>query len=131
MNTVAISLFIIAFMPLILATFTLPVRIKNFGKVDLYNPRAQAAKFEGLGARLINAQSNAWEALGLYAAAILAMLITQADLNSIQIPVIIFVIARILHAILFAMNKARFRFYAFVAASSAIMWIFVVAMMAL
>jgi uncharacterized MAPEG superfamily protein len=127
MQIVILSLVFTAFMPIILALSTIPLRAKQFGKPDINSPREQAAKFEGLGQRLTNAQSNAWEALGLYGASILAMIAADADFNKISSAAIVFMIARTLHAIFYALNLGALRFFSFLVAAGSVSMIFIVA----
>ncbi len=128
MNIAVLALFIAALMPIVLALATIPLRIKNFGEPDLNNPRAQADKFEGLGERLVHAQSNAWEALGLYGASLIAMNAVSADLNSISTPALIFIVARLFHAAFYIANKGILRFLSFLAAAGSVIWIFITAL---
>ena len=61
---------IILLIPIVLALGSIPFRIHQFSFVDIQNPRPQAARLRGAGARIVNAQKNAWEALVMFTVAI-------------------------------------------------------------
>ncbi len=67
---------------------------EQFGNVDNKDPRAQSAKLEGKGARALAAHQNAFEALAVFAPAVL---------------VVTWVVVRVLHGVLYVANvdKAR------------------------
>lgn len=131
MTTVVISLFIAATLPIALSLASIPLRIKTFGKIDINNPRTQAAKFEGIGERLSHAQSNAWEALALYISAIVAMIATNTDLNLASTAASMFVVARFFHAGFYIAGLGILRFLSFVVAAAAIIWIYIIAFSAI
>ena len=73
MTTPLWCLVILAFIPYPLAFVGSYFKARQFGKLDNKNPREQAAKLEGTGARAAAAQANAWEALAVFTA-VLAVL---------------------------------------------------------
>jgi len=77
--------------------------------LDLHYPRLQDQKLEGLPARLVAAQANAWESLIFYSAILLALHLKQTDLNTVATPAIIFAISRLLHPLFYIANIAVVR----------------------
>ena len=61
----------IAFFPFVLSSLGGYFRMRQFGTLDNKHPRAQQARLEGVGARVLAAQQNAWEALPVFSAAVL------------------------------------------------------------
>lgn len=109
MNTIIVSLLILSVLPLVCAWTAGYYRQKQFGNVDNKEPRLQSLQLTGAGARAVAAQSNTWEALGVYSAAILAIFISGVDLQSIFTPVVVFVALRIAYipAYIADMDKLR------------------------
>ncbi len=109
MNTIIVSLLILSVLPLVCAWTAGYYRQKQFGSVDNKEPRLQSLQLTGAGARAVAAQSNTWEALGVYSAAILATFISGVDLQSIFTPVVVFVALRIAYipAYIADMDKLR------------------------
>jgi uncharacterized MAPEG superfamily protein len=98
---------IVAVLPYLLAFTGSYFKMQQFGSVDNKHPRVQAAKLEGVGARALAAQMNAWEALGLFTAVQLVLHVanpeaargaTAANLS------LAFVATRILHPIFYLAN---------------------------
>ena len=109
MNTIIVSLIILSVLPLVCAWTAGYYRQKQLGRVDNKEPRLQSLQLTGAGARAVAAQSNTWEALGVYSAAILATFISGLDLQSIFTPVVVFVALRIAYipAYIADMDKLR------------------------
>ena len=63
-------LFIGALVPTLLAFTGGYFKSQQFDSVDNNNPREQSAQLTGAGARAVAAQSNAWEALAVFTAAV-------------------------------------------------------------
>jgi len=72
---------------------------KQFGKPDNNNPRAQSAQLTGAGARAVAAQQNAWEALAVFTASLAAAFFAGVEPASLALPALLFVAARIAHAV--------------------------------
>jgi uncharacterized MAPEG superfamily protein len=107
MTTPLWCLVIVAFLPYPLAFIGSYFKTRQFGTLDNKNPRAQAAKLEGTGARAVAAQANAWEALAVFTAVLgvlhfanpeVARGSTAANLS------LGFVAARIVHPIAYLAN---------------------------
>ncbi len=130
MTTPLWCLVIVAFLPYPLAFLGSYYKQRQFGKVDNKNPRQQAAKLEGAGARAAAAQSNAWEALAVFTA-VLAVLhfanpeaargSTAANLS------LVFVAARIVHPIAYVANVDILRSIMFLVAMVCAVWLVVLA----
>lgn len=79
MTTPMVCLVIGCFLPLIWVAFTGPGRAALSEGLDNCNPRGQKARLEGMGARAIGAESNAFEALPLFMSAVFIHHVTQGD----------------------------------------------------
>jgi len=95
MNVVITSLLILVILPVSCAWIAGYYRQKQLGSVDNKEPRAQSQQLTGSGARAVAAQSNSWEALAVFSAALLAVFIGGIELDSIRMPVMIFTALRI------------------------------------
>jgi len=84
-------------------------RKEQFGDVDNKHPRQQTAKLEGKGARAVAAHQNAFEALTVFAPAVLVAHVTHADPKLSMILAIVWVVARVLHGVFYLadIDKAR------------------------
>jgi uncharacterized MAPEG superfamily protein len=107
MTTPLWCLVIVALLPYVLSTAGGYFKMRQFGTIDNKHPRIQAAKLEGVGARMLAAQQNAWEALGFFTAALavlhfanpeVARSSTAANLS------LVFLATRVLHPILYVAN---------------------------
>jgi uncharacterized MAPEG superfamily protein len=97
------------FIPYVLAGATGHFKTKQFGTVDNNHPRAQTAALEGAGARANAAQENAWEALAVFADAVIVAHLAGADARFSAIAAGIFLATRILHPILYSADIAPAR----------------------
>lgn len=70
MTTPLWCLVFVAFLPYLLAFTGSYFKMQQFGSIDNKNPRLQAARLEGIGARAAAAQANAWEALAVFTVAV-------------------------------------------------------------
>jgi len=127
MPPILITLFILALFPIVLSSIGGYFRVKQFGYLDNQHPRAQQAKMEGPGARAIAAQHNTWEALAFYSMVILVAFASGVDLYSLTVPALIFLGARLLHAIFYLANLATLRTIAFSVGFFDCIYIFAVA----
>ena len=100
-------------------------RGKAFGTADNKNPRAQAAKLEGPGARAYAAQANAWEAAILFSAAILTTHAAGLSAAAATPWAIAFVVFRILHGIFYVQDIDKARSGAFMGGMVCIIALFV------
>lgn len=104
MTTPLGCLVVVALLPYVLSTLQGYLRVRQFGTLDNKNPRQQSAKLEGIGARCAGAQANAWEALGLFTAAVGVQHLAGADPGRAATLSMVFVATRILHPVLYLAN---------------------------
>jgi len=107
MTTPLWCLLIIAVFPYVLSTAGGYFKMQQFGSIDNKHPRIQAAQLEGVGARALGAQQNAWEALGFFTAVLVVLHFanpeaakgsTAANLS------LAFLATRVVHPILYLAN---------------------------
>ncbi len=106
-------LFIAVLIPVLLAGVGGYFKSQQFGEVDNRNPRAQAAQLTGSGARAMAAQSNAWEALAVFAPAVIVNHLAGGGPGTAAILAYIWVGARIVHAGAYLADLATLRSLAF------------------
>jgi uncharacterized MAPEG superfamily protein len=94
-------MFVGCLIPFVLAGVGGYFKSRQFGSLDNKNPRAQTAALEGPGARAAAAQSNAWEALAVFTAAVFVNHATGGDAGTSGTLAMVWVAARILHAIFY------------------------------
>ena len=119
-------LVIVALLPYVLAGVGGYFRRTNLGTVDNDNPRGQASLLEGAGARAYAAQANAWEALALFLVG-LALVHFTGTADQAGTASMVFVIARILHAVFYIRGAPTLRSLSFFGALGAWIWLIVIA----
>ena len=129
MNTMLWSLLIVAVMPILLAFVGAYMRQSQLGSFDNNNPREQAKQLTGAGSRAYAAQQNAWEALAVFTAAVVAVFVTQADPDMAGTLAISFVGFRILHAGFYLADLAALRSLAFIGGMVCAVWMFVMGLL--
>jgi uncharacterized MAPEG superfamily protein len=102
-------LVIVALLPYALAGVGGHFRTKQFGSIENQEPRTQYMKLTGAGARAWAAQLNAWEALGLFTAAVVVTSIAHADPAKVALASLVFVATRVLQPILYVAGLATLR----------------------
>jgi len=109
MTTPFLCLFIGCMIPWVLAPIAGYYKTQQFGSLDNKNPRAQTAALEGGGARAAGAQSNAWEALAVFTAAVLVNHANGGAPGTSATLAVVWVGARLLHAVFYItdIDKAR------------------------
>jgi len=129
MSTPLWCLTIVALLPYVLSFGGGYFRMRQFGGIDNKHPRLQQAKLEGIGARALAAQQNAWEALGFFTAVLAVLHLanpeaarggTAANLS------LLFLATRILHPIAYLANVDILRSAVFLiglAAGVGLLWI--------
>ena len=127
MSTALWCLMITALIPSVLAGVGGYLRHKELGKADNKNPRAQYAQSTGAAARAYAAQQNAWEGLVLFSAALLAASISGVALEKIAVVSMVFVVARILHGVLYLADRDALRSLSYFVALGSVICIFVMA----
>lgn len=106
-------LFIGALIPTLLAFTGGYFKSQQFGNVDNNNPRQQSAQLTGAGARAVAAQSNAWEALAVFTAAVTVNSLGGGDPGTAATMSGIWLAARIVHAGAYLADKAPLRSLSF------------------
>jgi uncharacterized MAPEG superfamily protein len=90
-------------------------------RYDNRNVRAWQARLEGLPQRAHAAHLNSFEAFPFFAAAVLAALVAQADMQRVAMLSLAFVAARLMYGLVYLCNVAALRsFVWFVGLGSAI-----------
>ena len=107
-------LVVVVFLPLILAFAGAKVRIDEFGNADNKEPRPQAAKLAGRGARIYAAQENAWEAAIMFSVAVITTHLAGLDPAAAAPFAIGFVVLRIVHAVTYVADQDKLRSGSFV-----------------
>ncbi|MEZ5571309.1 MAG: MAPEG family protein [Halioglobus sp.] len=130
MNTVIGSLLVLCILPITCAWIAGYHRQKQFGNVDNKEPRTQSLKLTGAGARAVAAQSNCWEALAVFSAAILAVFISGIDLQSIATLTLVFVLLRIVYIALYLADQDKLRSLSFLGGFGICMYLFYLALSA-
>lgn len=106
-------LVVVIFIPFVLAGIGGSYRGKAFGTADNKNPRAQAAKLEGVGARVYAAQENAWEAAIMFSVAILTTHLAGLAPAEATPYAIAFVVLRVVHAVSYIKDIDKLRSLSF------------------
>ena len=128
MTTPFWCLFATVLIPYVLAGVGAGQRKAQLGVVDNKNWRAnQLPKLEGMGSRVYSAQANAWEAVALFTAAVAVAHLAGADERLSAIAAIVFVIARVLHALLYLADLDKLRTLVFLVGWGCCIWLFVLA----
>ena len=108
MTTLIICLFIAALLPLV-AKVPVAFAMHKLGRYNNNHPRAQQAELPGFGARALAAHQNAFEALIIFAPAVLLAIATKNTGTVIEQLAITHVIARVLYNIAYLMDIATIR----------------------
>ena len=116
---------VVLLLPLPLAFAGGYFRGKAFGTADNKNPRAQAAKLEGPGARAYAAQANAWEAAILFPATVLTTHAAGLSAEAAAPWTIAFVAFRILHGFCYIQDFDKARSITFLGGMVCIVALFV------
>jgi uncharacterized MAPEG superfamily protein len=117
-------LLLVVLMPYVLSGVGVAHKRRQFGSVDNNNPRAQSAQLTGTGARAVAAQQNAWEALAVFSASLLAAFFAEVEPDALVLPALLFVAARIAHAACYLADLASARSSSFFVGTVACLWIF-------
>jgi uncharacterized MAPEG superfamily protein len=123
-------LVIVAFLPYVLAFSGSYFKMKQFGTVDNKHPRAQAARLEGAGARVVAAQANAWEALAVFTAVVAVLHLANPEAarsDKAANLAMVFVAARIAHPVFYLANIDMLRSAVFLVAMVCAVWLVVLA----
>jgi len=113
MPVILYTLLLAAVFPIVVSALALRLRRRQFGKIDNDHPRQQQAQLSGVGARLVAAQQNAWEALAVYTAVIVIAHAAGVDLHQLALPAVLFIAFRVVFTVLYAINYSTLRSLAF------------------
>ena len=127
MTTPLWCLLIVILMPVILAFVGGYYRGKAFGKADNKNPRAEALKLQGAGARAYAAQENAWEAAIMFTAAVVTSQLAGVAATAATPWAIACVCGRGLQSIFYILNLDLARSGAFLGGFVCVIGLFVLA----
>ncbi|WP_106420420.1 MAPEG family protein [Salinicola tamaricis] len=122
-------LLITALLPFWLAFWGSTERRRAPGGLDNHHPRQQYATLKGKGARLWAAQQNAWEALALFTAAVVAYAYAGGGGWLGSAACVVFVLARVAHGVCYALDLATLRSTVFIVAFLAVLCLFALALL--
>ena len=125
MTTPLVCLMIVALLPYLCAWTGAYYKVRQFGSLDNKTPRQQTAKLEGAGARVAAAQANAWEALPLFTAAVVASQLGHAEPGRAAWLSELFVVTRVLHPIFYVSDQDKLRSLVFLVGLFCIVGLFV------
>lgn len=104
MKTAVTVLMLLCVIPYVLAWISGYYRHQQLGAFDNKNPRQQYTQLTGIGARAVAAQSNSWEALGVYTAAMVAVAVSGVEVAYLAEAALVVLLSRVLHAIFYIAN---------------------------
>jgi uncharacterized MAPEG superfamily protein len=107
-------LVVVAILPYVLAGVGARYRITQLGSLDARQPRVQAKELEGVAARALAAQKNAWEAVAFFGTAVLVAHLAGAAPGPSATLSVVYVVTRILHPIFYIGDRPRARTAVFV-----------------
>jgi uncharacterized MAPEG superfamily protein len=123
-------LLVAVLLPYVWVGFSTAGRAKQFGTADNKLPRLQQAKLEGKAARAHAAHMNAFEALSVFAPAVLVAHLAHADPAWSMRLAITWVVFRVLHGVLYLADVDKVRSLCFALALFCALGLFVLAAMA-
>ncbi len=108
MTTLIICLMIAILLPY-LSKVPVAIAMNKLGGYNNHYPREQQAKLQGFGARASAAHQNSFEALIVFATAVLTAIATNHVTSTIQTLAIIYIVLRLVYHALYLMNLASLR----------------------
>jgi uncharacterized MAPEG superfamily protein len=121
------TLFVAALLPYVWFSLANPLRKQEFGTLDNSHPRLQEAKQTGRGARANGASANAFEALAVYAPAVLTAHVAAPASELAPRLALAWVALRVAHGIFYIADRPAARTVSFALASLCAMALFLVA----
>ena len=115
MNIPVASLLVAMALPYVWGAVSVPLRLKQFGKLDNDHPREQQAKATGAALRAQGASANAFEALAVYGPAVVIQQLLAPTAALATTLAIGWMIARTLHGVLYLANISPVRSLAWLA----------------
>ncbi|HEY9035008.1 MAG TPA: MAPEG family protein [Pseudomonadales bacterium] len=128
MNMPIITLLAMSVLPILCSWVSGYYRHQQHGEVDNKQPREQNARLTGAGARAVAAQANAWEALMVYVAALLAVTVSGVPVEKYASLTLLLLLARIAHAVSYIANLDIIRSLVFLAGYGICIYMFVLAL---
>lgn len=107
------TLLVASLLPYVWFSFANPLRKREFGTLDNHHPRLQQARQTDAGARAQAASANAFEALGVYAPAVLVAYLVVPHSELAPKLALAWVALRIAHGAFYLANKPGARTVAF------------------
>jgi uncharacterized MAPEG superfamily protein len=120
-------LLIACLLPVVTAWVCGYFRQKQLGHLDNKHPRLQCAQLEGPGARAFAAQQNAWEALPIFASAVLVAHLAGVAEDQAATAAVVFVVARVLYPVFYIANLDILRSLSFMVGFGASLSLFIMA----
>jgi uncharacterized MAPEG superfamily protein len=117
-------------LPYVWTGFAAGARKQQFGTLDNKLPRLQQAKAEGAAARAQGAHANAFEALAVFAPAVLVAHIAHADPEWSMRLAVAWVVVRVLHGVFYLTDTDKVRSLCFGVGMLCAVGLFVLAGMA-
>lgn len=111
-------------LPYVIAGVGAYLRQKQLGSLDANHPRIQALQLEGPAHRAVAAQSNAWEALAVFAPAVLVAQFAGADADLASTAAVLWLAGRVLHPVFYIADLVPLRTLSFVVAFGSSLWLF-------
>ena len=127
MTTPFWCLSILLLLPYVLAGLGGYYKIRQLGALDNYHPRSQAADIEGIGARVWAAQQNGWEAVAVFAPAVLVAHVAGADPDASAWAALVVTGARLLYTMCYLADLATLRSVIFAVGLGGCVWLFALA----
>ena len=128
MTTIIACLLVMVMLPIVWAWVSGYHRYNQFDGIDNKMPRIQNEKLEGAGHRACAAQANAWEALIMVMASLMALALADMNLASFANLMIALVICRVLHGIFYIANQDILRSLAFLGGFGINIYFFIMAL---
>jgi uncharacterized MAPEG superfamily protein len=114
MTTPLACLILVAILPYVLAGVGARYRVAQLGSLDARQPRTQAAELEGVAARALAAQNNAWEAVAFFGSAVVVNHLAGAAPGPSAALSVAYVVTRILHPVFYIGDRPAARTAVFV-----------------
>jgi uncharacterized MAPEG superfamily protein len=110
MTTPFWCLFAAVVLPYVWFSFAAPFKAMQFGKaLDNHTPRSQDPALAGRAARAQGAHLNSLEALAYFAPAVIVAHLTQADAAWSARLAILFLVCRVIHGIVYLLDRPPLR----------------------
>lgn len=118
-------LFVGVLLPYVWSFSRYPYQMKELGTPDNKEPRLQAAQLTGKGGRAWAAQANAWEALAIFAPAVIVNHIAGADPENAAGICLLWVLTRSLHGVFYIQDLDKARSLSFLVGLGCVIALFV------